>query len=111
MVLNLVDNFVIRKKKTYWSLAGSLKSFHPSDAIISVMTVLAKTTRENGRHARPSHTRPVPPMLQLTKANPEFSSAEALPCAVTAPFTNFDPCGTGFAIEIIWQLYNAARFS
>lgn len=72
------------------------------------MTVLAKTTRENGRHARPSHTLPVPPMLQLTKTNPEFSSAEALPCAVTAPFTNLDPCGTGFAIEINWQLYNTA---
>lgn len=87
----------------YWSLAGSLKSFQPSGAIISVMDVKAKTTRENGRHARPSHILPVPPTLQFTNANPVFSSPEALPCAVTAPFMPLDPGATGFAMETNWQ--------
>lgn len=87
----------------YWSRVGSLKSFQPSGAIISVMDVKAKTTREYGLHARPSHILPVPPTLQFTNENPVFSSAEALPCAVTAPFMPFDPGATGLAMEIISQ--------
>lgn len=82
---------------------GSLKSFQPSGAIISVMDANKNTTRENGRHARPNHILPEPPTVQLTNAKPEFSSLEALPCAVTAPLMAVDPGATGFAMEINWQ--------
>ncbi|RRT54664.1 hypothetical protein B296_00039112 [Ensete ventricosum] len=72
--------------------------------MISDMKVLAKTTRENGLHARPSQIRPVPPMRQLTKEKPVFSSPDARPCAVTVPSIVFSPAATGLAIDIIWQL-------
>lgn len=88
---------------TYWSLVGSLKSFQPSGAIMSAIIVLTKTTREKGLHARPNHTLPVPPIKQLTNANPVLSSLEVLPCAVMAPFTFLDSGGSGFAMEINWQ--------
>lgn len=63
----------------YWSLVGSLKSFQPSEAIISVMNVNAKMTREKGRHARPNHILPVPPIELFKKTNPVFSSLETRP--------------------------------
>lgn len=65
------------------------------------MNVEAKTTLENGRHARPSQIRPVPPMVLLTKTNPVLSSADTRPWAVTAPFMLLTPAGKGFAIEVI----------
>lgn len=71
--------------------------------MISVILVYEKTTVEKGRQARPNHILPVPPMLQFTKANPLFSSLEARPCAVTAPFMTLAPGATGLAIEVIWQ--------
>ena len=64
---------------SYLSLAGSLKSFQPSGAMISDIDVSAKTTRANGFHARPSHTLPLPPTVQFANAKPVFSSWEPLP--------------------------------
>lgn len=97
---------------TYGSLAGSLKSFQPSGAMISVIDVRAKTTREKGRHALPSQMRPVPPMELFTNEKPVLSSFETLPWAVTTPLITFCPAGTGLAIDINWQFcYTNVRLS
>ncbi|PON41033.1 hypothetical protein TorRG33x02_339020 [Trema orientale] len=73
---------------------------------MSDIVVKAKTTRENGLQARPSHTFPVPPIVQFANTKPVSSSFDALPCAVKDPSINFDPAATGFAMEISWQFCN-----
>lgn len=85
---------------TNWSLEGSLQSFHPSGATTSDMYVFEKTTVEKAPQALPSHTFPVPRMVQFTNENPVSSFIDCLPCAVIEPLT---PSKSGFAIECMVQ--------
>lgn len=91
----------------YWSLEGSLQSFHPSAAMTSVMYVFEKMTVAEAPQARPSHTFPEPLMVQLMKAKPVSSLPVCLPWAVMDPLTP-PPHTSSFAIDLMLQPYHTS---